>query len=75
MKQSRMKQSRMKILLLSAYDAMSHGYWRKGLMNAFPENDWTVLTLPPRYISWRLRGNSLSWAWGERDTSKPAMTC
>ncbi|MRI34612.1 DUF3524 domain-containing protein [Endozoicomonas sp. OPT23] len=58
----------MKILLLSAYDAMSHGYWRKGLVNAFPEYDWTVLTLPPRYFSWRLRGNSLSWAWGERET-------
>ena len=60
----------MKILLLSAYDAMSHGYWRKGLVDAFPEHDWTVLTLPPRYFSWRLRGNSLSWAWGERDTLK-----
>ena len=57
----------MKILLLSAYDALSHQYWRKGLVKQFPEYDWTVLTLPPRYFSWRLRGNSLSWAFGERN--------
>ncbi|WP_062260893.1 tRNA-queuosine alpha-mannosyltransferase domain-containing protein [Endozoicomonas arenosclerae] len=57
----------MKILLLSAYDAMSHGYWRKGLVDTFPEYDWTVLTLTPRYFNWRLRGNSLSWALGERE--------
>ncbi|AMO55849.1 glycosyl transferase family 1 [Endozoicomonas montiporae] len=57
----------MKILLLSAYDAMSHRYWRKGLVEAFPQFNWTVLTLPARYFSWRLRGNSLSWAFGQRE--------
>ena len=57
----------MKILLLSAYDAMSHRYWRKGLVAAFPEHQWTILSLPPRYFSWRMRGNSLSWAFGERE--------
>ncbi|KEI72262.1 tRNA-queuosine alpha-mannosyltransferase domain-containing protein [Endozoicomonas elysicola] len=57
----------MKILLLSAYDALSHQYWRKGLVGAFPEYDWTVLTLPPRYFSWRLRGNSLTWAYSKRE--------
>ncbi|WP_026972067.1 tRNA-queuosine alpha-mannosyltransferase domain-containing protein [Aliagarivorans marinus] len=56
----------MKILLLSAYDAQSHCYWRTQLVAHFPEHDWTVLTLPPRYFSWRVRGNSLSWAYGER---------
>lgn len=56
----------MKILLLSAYDALSHQYWRKGLVKHFPEHEWTVLALPPRYFSWRMRGNSLSWAYGER---------
>lgn len=56
----------MKILLLSAYDAQSHRYWRTQLVAHFPEHDWTVLTLPPRYFSWRARGNSLSWAYGER---------
>ena len=57
----------MKILLLSAYDALSHQYWRKGLVGAFPEYDWTVLTLPPRYFSWRLRGNSLTCAYSKRE--------
>ena len=57
----------MKILLLSAYDAASHIYWRKGLVAQFPEYDWQVLSLPPRYFSWRIRGNSLSWAFGEQE--------
>jgi glycosyltransferase involved in cell wall biosynthesis len=57
----------MRILLLSAYDAASHRRWREGLVAAFPEYDWTVLTLPPRYFSWRIRGNSLSWAMGQRE--------
>ncbi|MCO4758020.1 MAG: DUF3524 domain-containing protein [Oceanospirillaceae bacterium] len=57
----------MKILLLSAYDAASHIYWRKALVAEFPEHDWQVLSLPPRYFSWRIRGNSLSWAFGEQD--------
>ncbi|WDD97837.1 tRNA-queuosine alpha-mannosyltransferase domain-containing protein [Thalassomonas actiniarum] len=56
----------MRILLLSAYDAVSHQYWRKGLVEQFPEYDWTVLTLPGRFFSWRVRGNSLSWAFSER---------
>ncbi|CAM3586246.1 tRNA-queuosine alpha-mannosyltransferase domain-containing protein [Parendozoicomonas haliclonae] len=54
----------MRILLLSGYDAVSHRYWRKGLVEHFPEHEWTVLTLPDRYFSWRLRGNSLTWAMG-----------
>lgn len=58
----------MKILLLSAYDAVSHQYWRNGLVSQFPEHEWTVLALPARYFSWRIRGNSLSWAMAERDT-------
>jgi glycosyltransferase involved in cell wall biosynthesis len=56
----------MRILLLSAYDAHSHRRWRQGLVAAFPEWQWTVLTLPPRFFSWRVRGNSLSWAYSER---------
>ncbi len=58
----------MKILLLSAYDAASHQYWHRSLVAQFPEYDWTVLTLPGRFFAWRLRGNSLSWAFNERDT-------
>jgi glycosyltransferase involved in cell wall biosynthesis len=51
----------MKILLLSAYDSASHRYWREGVVAAFPGWSWTVLTLPPRHFSWRVRGNPLSW--------------
>ncbi len=58
----------MRILLLSAYDAVSHRYWRQGLAAAFPEHDWTTLSLPPRYFAWRIRGNSLSWAFNEGAT-------
>jgi len=57
----------MRILLLSAYDAVSHVYWRKGLVENFPEHQWTVLSLPGRHFAWRIRGNSLSWAFSERD--------
>lgn len=56
----------MRILLLSAYDADSHRRWHKGLRSHFPEYHWTVLTLPPRYFSWRIRGNSLSWSFEHR---------
>ena len=58
----------MRILLLSAYDAHSHRRWRQGLVDAFPDWQWTVLTLPPRNFLWRIRGNSLSWAFAERET-------
>ena len=58
----------MRILLLSAYDAASHQYWRRSMVEQFPEHDWTVLSLPGRYFAWRLRGNSLSWAFNERET-------
>ncbi|WP_290702442.1 DUF3524 domain-containing protein [Amphritea sp.] len=57
----------MKILLLSAYDAASHAYWHKGLTENLSQHQWTVLSLPPRYFSWRIRGNSLSWAFNERE--------
>ena len=57
----------MRILLLSAYDAHSHRRWRTGLVAAFPEHEWTVLALPPRHFLWRVRGNSLSWAFGQRE--------
>ena len=58
----------MRILLLSAYDAESHRYWREGLVAHFPQYTWQVLHLAPRYFSWRVRGNSLSWAGLARDT-------
>ena len=56
----------MKILLLSAYDAVSHRRWCDTLVGAFTEHQWTPLYLPPRHFNWRIRGNSLSWAFGQR---------
>ena len=58
----------MNILLLSAYDAQSHQYWREGMIEHIPDACWTVLTLPARHFNWRIRGNSLSWAHLEQDT-------
>jgi len=53
---------------LSAYAARSHCYWRQVLLAMFPRWRWTVLELPPRYFSWRVRGNPLSWSLSERNT-------
>ncbi|WP_339866275.1 tRNA-queuosine alpha-mannosyltransferase domain-containing protein [Pseudohongiella nitratireducens] len=64
---ARARTVRRQILLLSPYDAYSHQQWRLTLVAMFPEFDWTVLTLPPRYFSWRVRGNSLSWAFEQQD--------
>ncbi|MGY8861385.1 MAG: tRNA-queuosine alpha-mannosyltransferase domain-containing protein [Pseudomonadales bacterium] len=58
----------MRILLLSAYDAQSHQYWREGIVAQFPKHEWTQLVLPGRYFSWRIRGNSMQWALGDRAT-------
>ncbi|ANG63517.1 glycosyl transferase family 1 [Marinobacterium aestuarii] len=58
----------MRVLLLSAYDAASHQHWYRQLIGGMPHWDWTLLTLAPRYFSWRIRGNSLSWAFNERET-------
>lgn len=55
----------MRILLLSAYDTDSHRAWCQGLLDHCPQLQWTYLTLPGRYFSWRIRGNALSWAHGE----------
>jgi glycosyltransferase involved in cell wall biosynthesis len=56
----------LRILLLSAYDAPSHRYWREGLERYCAGDVFTQLALPPRFFSWRIRGNSLSWAFSER---------
>lgn len=57
----------MKILLLSAYDAGSHKHWRNQLISGFPQAEFTVLSLPGRYFSWRIRGNALSWSQLNQD--------
>ncbi len=56
----------MKVLLLSAYAAQSHMHWQRSLLAMFPDWQWQVLSLPPRYFSWRVRGNPLYWAVAER---------
>lgn len=56
----------MKVLLLSPYDAPSHAYWRRGLCHHLKDWDWTCLTLPARFFSWRIRGNSLTWSQEQR---------
>ena len=56
----------MKILLLSAYHAQSHKQWCDGLIKHLPQHHWTLLSLPPRHFAWRVRGNSLSWAFSHR---------
>lgn len=58
----------MRVLLLSAYHAESHRQWVQGLQRHCAGICWTVLSLPPRHFSWRIRGNGLSWAMLERDT-------
>lgn len=55
----------MRVLILSAYNTASHKAWQEGLTALFPEWDWTILSLPGRYFSWRIRGNPLSWAFGK----------
>lgn len=57
----------MKILLLSPYHAHSHKRWCEGLIRYFSEHKWHLLTLPPRFFNWRIRGNSLTWATEERE--------
>lgn len=52
-----------KLLILSPYDGFSHGFWREGLAGYLAgEFDVTQSTLPPRFFSWRQRGNSLTFA-------------
>src|SRR5690554_6370433 len=58
----------MKVLLLSANHAVSHQHCAEGLMRHCADIVWTLLTLPPRHFSWRLRGNRLSGAMLEADT-------
>jgi glycosyltransferase involved in cell wall biosynthesis len=55
-----------RILLLSAYDAVSHQQWRSSLRELLPTAHWTMLSLPARHFAWRARGNSLTWAFNHR---------
>lgn len=55
-----------RVLLLSPYDAMSHRYWREGVVQHLSDITFTVVCLPARFFAWRHRGNSLSLAYDER---------
>ncbi len=68
MNQGRISEQSAQALLLSAYDAQSHRYWREQLTAGLSQWQWTELCLAPRFFSWRQRGNSLSWAYSERET-------
>jgi glycosyltransferase involved in cell wall biosynthesis len=57
-----------RVLLLSAYDADSHRYWRERLCAGISDWQWCSLTLPARHFSWRIRGNPLYWSLAERQT-------
>lgn len=58
---------RLKILLLSAYDASSHRYWHQLLTQRLTDFDWTVLSLPDRHFYWRMRSNALTYALLHRE--------
>lgn len=60
----------MRILLLSAYDTLSHRYWHQQLVEQFTEFTWTVLTLPPRFFNFRVRSNPVSWWLSEKERLK-----
>jgi len=50
-----------RILVLSPYQAYSHRIWVEQLVAGFPAIEWTVITLPARHFSWRIRSNPLQW--------------
>jgi glycosyltransferase involved in cell wall biosynthesis len=54
-----MSENNRKILLLSAYEAKSHKYWRKFLEENFSGYYFTSAVLPPRFFSWRVHGNPI----------------
>lgn len=67
--------SKPRILLLSGYDAASHRYWRNTLVKGIEAFDWTEIALPDRHFSWRVRGNSLSFAFQHRDVLSQDYDC
>lgn len=49
-----------RLLIISGYHAQSHNYWAQQLMLNLDEYDCQLISLPPRYFSWRMGGNALS---------------
>jgi glycosyltransferase involved in cell wall biosynthesis len=60
--------SKPRVLLLSGYDATSHRYWRDLLQESIEQYNWTQIALADRFFSWRVRGNSLTFAFEHRET-------
>jgi len=52
---------RLKVLLLSGYDARSHQHWHQQLSNGLDHIEWTILCLKDRHFAWRMGGNALSF--------------
>ncbi len=67
--------SKPRILLLSGYDAASHRYWRNTLVKGIRGFDWTEIALPDRHFSWRVRGNSLSFAFQHKEVLSRDYDC
>lgn len=57
----------MRILILSAYNAVSHNCLNNGIVKYLSNIEFTVLSLPPRFFPWRAMGNSLSFAFNYRE--------
>ena len=56
----------MDILLLSAYDTISHRKWHQSLVSNLSDYRWEVLTLAPRFFNYRVRTNSVSWHYSKQ---------
>ncbi|MCF6194194.1 MAG: DUF3524 domain-containing protein, partial [Kangiellaceae bacterium] len=63
------------ILLLSGYDAASHKHWRNILEENLTEYNWTQVCLPDRHFYWRIRSNSLSYAFEHSDILNLSYDC
>lgn len=50
-----------RILLLSAYDAISHRLWVDHIEQMVDDVEWTTVQAAPRHFAWALRGRPLQW--------------
>lgn len=55
-----------RILVLSAYDAASHRFWRELVSASLPQFEWVHVALSAQHFSWRTRGNSFIFAYQHR---------
>lgn len=47
-------------LLISGYHSLSQATWAEFIVDQLSDINWSTIALPPRYFSWRMRGNPLS---------------